>query len=248
MWWRPVCCATWSSGPPGRDSFPLASGNQGMKPIRCPLAVVEDIVGAALGDVVLVLHAHDGHDRPTPPRSGTTLTSDNPTSDTFPSSRSDFEESVLLFGRHVGVDPVQLEQVDALDSEAEQAAFALPAQVLRATAWGPRAGTGPGEAGLGGDLQVARVRVERLTDELLGHIRAVGIGRVDQVDAQLDGATQDGNGAIVVTRRSPDAGTRKLHRPEAEAVHVEHAQPQGAGFFDHRPSSFCLAGAAGAKL
>ena len=43
-------------------------------------------------------------------------------------------------------------------------------------------------------------------------------------------------------------GPGELHRPEPEPVHGERAQLQRPGVVDHRPSSFCLAGAAGAEL
>ena len=60
-------------------------------------------------------------------------------------------------------------------------------------------------------------------DELLRHIRSVRVGRVDEIDAQLDGAPQDAQGEIAIPRGSPHAAPRKLHRPETEPVHRQRA-------------------------
>ena len=150
----PSCWATWSSGPPGRDSFPLASGNHGMKPIRCSLAVVDDVVGAAVGDVVLVLHADHRHDPPGRLDLGHAHLG-QPDLGHLALVAQLLQEPELVVGRHLGVDPVQLEQIDALDPEAAEAALALLAQVLGAAALDPLHRARTGEPGLGGDLQVA---------------------------------------------------------------------------------------------
>ena len=47
---------------------------------------------------------------------------------------------------------------------------------------------------------------------------AVGVGGVDEIDAQLDRAAQDGDRLAVVGRLAPDAVAGDLHRAEAEPV------------------------------
>ena len=69
----------------------------------------------------------------------------------------------------------------------------------------------------------ARVGMQGLADELLGDVRAVGVGGVDEVDAELGQAPQHGAGALGVFGRAPDAGTGDAHRPEAEASDLDLA-------------------------
>ena len=93
--------------------------------------------------------------------------------------------------RDRGIGRVQLVDVDALEAQAAQARLAGLAQVLgppvaAASARRP----GADETALGRDHEPVRVGVERLGDQELAHLRAVGVGGVDQVHAELDGAPQ----------------------------------------------------------
>ena len=51
-------------------------------------------------------------------------------------------------------------------------------------------------ADLGDDVQVVRVRVQRLLDELVDDVRPVEVAGVDVGDAQLDGLAQDRDGRV----------------------------------------------------
>ena len=72
-------------------------------------------------------------------------------------------------------------------------------------------------------VETVGVRVQRSRDELLGDVRAVAVGRVDEVDAELDRAPQHRDRGVVVARRAPDALAGDPHRAEAEAVDLEVA-------------------------
>src|ERR671917_292684 len=63
----------------------------------------------------------------------------------------------------------------------------------------------PGQAGLGRDDQALRVRVQRLGDEPLADLRAVGVGGVDEVHPLLDGGADDAAGVLGVGRLAPHA-------------------------------------------
>ena len=76
----------------------------------------------------------------------------------------------------------------------------------------PLAGAGTHEAGLGRDEHLLRVRVQRLAQDLLAHVRPVRISGVDEVDAELDGAPHDANALVAVGRLAPDARAGQLHR------------------------------------
>ena len=68
-----------------------------------------------------------------------------------------------------------------------------------------------------------RIRVQRLADQFLGDVRAVGVRGVDEVDAELDEAAQHADAFVGVGRRAPDALARQAHRAESEAVDGEVA-------------------------
>ena len=55
-----------------------------------------------------------------------------------------------------------------------------------------------------------------LGDETLANYWAVGVGGVDEIDSQLDRASQDCDCLGMVGRFSPHTGTSELHRAEAE--------------------------------
>ena len=128
------------------------------------------------------------------------------------------EEPELLVGRHLGVDAVQLEQVDALDAESPQAELALLAEVLRPTDGEPLPGSLTGESRLGGDDEVLGVGVERLEDQAFAHFGAIGVSRVDEVDAHVDGTAQHGEAGRPVGRLVPHARSADLHGAVAESV------------------------------
>ena len=187
----PVSDATASTGPPGLARAPAAMGNHGMKPDPLGLAVVEHVLGRAVGQVVEVLHA--GHRHHGPGRL------DLVHADLAEPDAADLalveqvgQQAELLLGRHLGVDAVELEEVDGLDPEASQAHLALLAQVLGPAHRQPLARPLPGEPGLGGDDQALGIGVEGLEDDVLADLGTVGVGGVDEVDAQLDGPAQHG--------------------------------------------------------
>jgi hypothetical protein len=133
-----------------------------------------------------------------------------------------------LLVRDLGIGGVQLVEVDAVDPQAFQRSLAGLAQVLGAPVAGPLARTGPGQAALGRDHQAVGVGMKRLGDQLLADIGPVGVGGVDQVDAELDCAPQHGDRFVVVVRRSPDTVAGDPHRPVTEAPDREVAEGRGA--------------------
>jgi hypothetical protein len=90
------------------------------------------------------------------------------------------------------VGAVVLVEVDAVDLQPAQRALAGGPQVLRVAVDRPLVRAGPLEAALRGDDEVLRVGVQRLGDQLLGDVRPVRVGGVDEVAADLVGAADDG--------------------------------------------------------
>ena len=127
------------------------------------------------------------------------------------------ERSELVGQGDVRVDPVQLVEVDALHVEAAQGHLDALAQVVRAAHRRPSVRTGPGQPALRGDDH-ALVGVQRLTDQVLGDERPVGVSRVDEVHTQLDSPSQQRDGAVAVGRFTPDPGAGDPHGTVPEAV------------------------------
>ena len=135
-----------------------------------------------------------------------------------------------LLERHLRVGPVELVQRDLLQAQPAQAALAGRAEVLGPAVGRPPPGPGAFEAALGGDDQVVGIRVQRLGDQRLADVGTVGVGGVDEVDAELDRPAQHRLGLVAVRRLTPDAVTGDPHRAEAETVHGEvAADVDGAG-------------------
>src|SRR6267143_931883 len=91
-------------------------------------------------------------------------------------------------------------------------------QVLGAAILDPFVRPGPLKAGFGRDQKVGGIWMKRLGDETLANFGAVGIGGVDEIDSQLDRASQDCDRLGMIVRFSPDAIAGELHRAEAESV------------------------------
>ena len=129
--WRRAAARRRRAGRPAADSSPVASGNHGMKPMPCSRAVVEQRLGVAVGEVEEVLHGHDRRRSSAPPRAASTVTSERPMCRILPSSWSCLSSPTWSATGYVGVDAVQLEQVDPLEAEPAQAQLDLLAQVRR---------------------------------------------------------------------------------------------------------------------
>ena len=67
-------------------------------------------------------------------------------------------------------------------------------------------------------------------DELFRDERAVRVGGVNKIDAELDRAAERGAGGIDVGGRAPDSLARDAHGAEAHAIHGEvAAEGDGSG-------------------
>lgn len=100
-----------------------------------------------------------------------------------------------LLDRHVGVDPVLVEQVDGLDAETFQRSLGNLSDMFGAAV---DAGDGGSarltgidlEAEFGGDHHTIAERLQRLSEKNLVGKRAVDLGSVEEGDAEIDGAME----------------------------------------------------------
>jgi len=128
----------------------------------------------------------------------------------------------LVGQRELVIDAVQLEQVDGVDAEPAQAHLAFLTQVTRITQRDPDVGAGAQQSRLGRDHQPV-IRVQRLADDLLGYVGAVGIGGVDEVHPEFGGSPQDPDAFVAVGGRAPYPLTGQPHGAEPEPVDGEVA-------------------------
>ncbi len=71
------------------------------------------------------------------------------------------------------------------------------------------------------DVQLVRVRVQGLTDDLVGDVRAVEVGRVDVGDAEFHRGAEDPDRLVTVGGRAEHAGAGELHGAVADPGQVE---------------------------
>src|SRR5262249_11483310 len=114
---------------------------------------------------------------------------------------------------------MQLINVDAIQSQSLEAALYRLAQMFRARIMGPLIWPWPIPAALGRDHQVFGVRRQCLSDQLFTDVRAVGVGSINEVDAQLYGAPKDGQRPGTIPGWSPDPFACNTHSSEAKSMH-----------------------------
>lgn len=181
------------------------------------LTIVENIFGGLIENAVTILHADDGDD-------GTGVLdlgdADFGKADMFyfPLGLEILESVELIFGGKFVVNAVQLEKIDAFEAEAAETAFAGGAQVLGTTVGDPFVGAGAVEAGFSGNQQIFGVRIQSFGDDFFADMRAVGIGGVDEINSQVDGAAKNLNGFGTIFGFAPNALSSKAHGSVTEAV------------------------------
>jgi len=72
--------------------------------------------------------------------------------------------------------------------------------------------------------------VQGLVDEVLGVLRSVRVGGVDEIDTKLRQSLEDGDRCVAVFRRAPNAIASDPHGAKAETSNFDvAAQLEGAG-------------------
>ena len=97
-----------------------------------------------------------------------------------------------------------------------KAALDRRSQMLRVAVLDPFVRSGPLKAGFGRDQEIGRIGMQCLGDKTFANYGAVGVGSVDEIDSQLDGAAQDCDCLGMIGRFSPDAIAGELHCTEPE--------------------------------
>ena len=124
---------------------------------------------------------------------------------------------------------MELVEVDALETEAAEAHFDALMKVGCAAAGGGFGWALAGDASLGGDDEVGCVGVEGFGDDVFRDEWAVGVGGVDEVDAEGDGSAEYVAHLFAVGGFSPCAFVDQTHGSEAEPVDGEVAAEEEVG-------------------
>jgi hypothetical protein len=128
--------------------------------------------------------------------------------------------------RHIGVDAVLVQKVDAVGLETLQHPVGRDLYVLGTAVQAgmaiPRLGVDV-RAELRGDRHLLAERCERLADEFFVRERAVCLGGVEKGDAALDGHADDGDPFGPVGRRS--IAIVQSHAAESESRYFEAVRP-----------------------
>ena len=136
----------------------------------------------------------------------------------FPCFLHALERAKGFFERRARIDSVQLVEIDALELEAAQAHLDTLNQISGAAHVFRFRGALARDAALGGDDHAGRVGRERFADEALGDFGAVGVGSVDERDAEFDCAAQNAAGFGFVGRLAPCAIAHQAHGSVAETM------------------------------
>src|SRR5215469_1589435 len=90
--------------------------------------------------------------------------------------------------------------------------------MLRLSVLHPAIRSGTFEPGFGCNHEIGRVRIERLSHKTFTHLRTIGVGGVDKVDAEFDGSPNYANHLIMVLGFSPYALAGDSHRAKSKPV------------------------------
>ncbi len=118
---------------------------------------------------------------------------------------------------------MQLIQIDPVKFQPLQTLLHALLEIVGTTVRRPFARARSRQSALGRDDESFRIRMERFSDEQFARLRSIGISGVDQVNPELDGATQHLKRIRAIGWPAPNAFTGDPHGSEAEAVHREIA-------------------------
>jgi hypothetical protein len=125
-----------------------------------------------------------------------------------------------VLDRDVGVDPVLVKEVDHVGAQPAQGCVGDPADLLRPAVETHRRAVLDVPAELRGDDDLVTQGLQGLADELFVDVGAVNLGGVEERDAALHRATQDGDHVLA----GAGVGAVALghpHAAEADGGHLE---------------------------
>src|SRR4029079_8503239 len=117
---------------------------------------------------------------------------------------------------------MQLPEPDLLDAKLVAAPDRLFAQILGITVRLPHARSWPPEPCLGRDQDTV-IGIERLADQLFRYVWSVGVGGIDEIDAELRHALSSSKRLRSIFRWTPAHFTGDAQGAEAETIDLDVA-------------------------
>src|SRR5262249_9274217 len=176
------------------------------------------ILRRAVGEIVAVLHRDDRRDALRPAQFIDADVGEADVPDLALALQFG-ERAHSLVKRHLRIGRMQLIDIDTLQLQPSQACLAGGAQMLRSAVVFPGLTPRSPEPAFGRDDQAFRIRVERLGNEALVDLRTVGVGRIDEGDAELDSTHQHALSTRTIKRFTPYTRAAQAHGAEPEAIH-----------------------------
>src|SRR3984957_15112073 len=179
-------------------------------------AVVQHIFRSAVSHAVTILHTHNWNNRL---RVLNLRDADFRQTNVFDFSLrlQILKSSQLIFGWNLGINSVQLIEINPFQPQSPKAAFARRSQVLWLSVFDPLIRTRPHETALGRDHQTCRIWMQGLSDDLFAHVRTIGVRSVDKIDSQLDCAPQNADSLCSIRRFSPNSFSGDSHCAESQS-------------------------------
>lgn len=112
---------------------------------------------------------------------------------------------------------MQLIEINPVQTQSAQAAFAGGPQVFWLSIFNPLVGTWPLIAPLGGDYQPCRIRAQRLSRDFLTQAGSIGVCGIDEIDSQFHRAPQNPDGLSPIPRVAPNSISGDSHCAESQA-------------------------------
>ena len=184
------------------------------------LAVFQDVLRAAIGHAIAILYARNGHDRARVMKLAHAHFRETDVLD-LARRLQILQRAELSLHRYLWVDPVQLIEIDPVEAQPPQAAFARRLQMVRPPVFNPLVRARPLEAPFRGDDDAFRIRIQSISNDPLTDMGAVRIRRVNEIDPEFDGASHDANGLVSIRGFAPDSLAGQPHRTESEPGHEE---------------------------
>src|SRR5262249_48540591 len=182
------------------------------------LTLSKHILRRAVGEIVTVLHRDDRRDALRPAQFIDADVGEADVPDLALALQFG-ERAHRLVKRHLRIGRMQLIDIDTLQLQPSQACLAGGAQMLRSAVVFPGLTPRSPEPAFGRDEQAFRIRVERFGNEPLVDLRTVGVGGIDEGDAELDSTHQHALSTRTIKRFTPYTRAAQAHGAEPEAIH-----------------------------
>src|ERR1700674_2564620 len=112
----------------------------------------------------------------------------------------------------LGVDPMQLIEIDPVEAQPPQAPFARRLQMFWLSVFNPLVRTRPLEATFRRDDDALRIGIQSLGNDSLAHMGSVRIRSVNEIDPEFDCTSHDANGLTPIRGFAPDSLAGEPHR------------------------------------